>query len=333
MITVTLFINPDDPACRQAKTEIENLAAEIEFKLVTIDIRTEPTFQEHYGGQPPVITVGPYTLRAPFSLTEVRVAIGAATDRERHLVKAGDSHYQVRKQRGQTVSGADRFSLWLTRHYMAMFNMIMLVYVGLPFLAPAFLAIGWTLPARLIYMVYKPLCHQLAYRSWFLFGEQPAYPRELAHLDEWLSYEEVTGLEPADLLAARAFTGTALTGYKVALCERDVAIYGSILLFGIIYSVTGRRIKPIKLLIWFFIGILPIGLDGFSQMPALLQGVNLSWLPVRESTPLLRTVTGILFGFTTAWYGYPYVEETMRDTRGLLLHKVAVANHSTQEQA
>jgi len=38
-------------------------------------------------------------------------------------------------------------------------------------------------------------------------------------------------------------------------------------------------------------------------------------LPYRESTPLLRTITGFLFGFATAWFGYPMAEEAMRDTQ------------------
>jgi hypothetical protein len=45
-------------------------------------------------------------------------------------------------------------------------------------------------------------------------------------------------------------------------------------------------------------------------------------LPYRESTPFLRTLTGGLFGLTTAWFGYPYVEETMRDARELLTTKI-----------
>jgi hypothetical protein len=32
-------------------------------------------------------------------------------------------------------------------------------------------------------------------------------------------------------------------------------------------------------------------------------------------------MTGFIFGFTTAWYGLPIVEETMRDARRSLLVK------------
>jgi uncharacterized membrane protein len=110
----------------------------------------------------------------------------------------------------------------------------------------------------------------------------------------------------------------------VAFCQRDVAIYGALLLFGVIFAVTKRRIPPLPTLLWLIIGLGPIGLDGFSQLlsqPPLGDFALLNWLPLRESTPLLRTLTGAIFGFTTGWFGYPMVEETMQDTRRALLVK------------
>jgi uncharacterized membrane protein len=115
-------------------------------------------------------------------------------------------------------------------------------------------------------------------------------------------------------------------GYKVALCERDVAIYGAMLLFGLLYAATGRRLRGLHWLVWilFFLG--PIGLDGFSQ---LFSQLNLTWLaqvlPYRESTPFLRVLTGGLFGFGTAWFAVPNIEESMRETRQIFIKKSAVA--------
>jgi uncharacterized membrane protein len=65
--------------------------------------------------------------------------------------------------------------------------------------------------------------------------------------------------------------------------------------------------------------MLPVGLDGVSQIIS-----QLPWgiLPVRESTPLLRTITGALFGFSTAWFGYPVVEQAMAETRKVLAVKL-----------
>ncbi len=207
----------------------------------------------------------------------------------------------------------DRIMRTFSRRWLLFFNLFILAYVGLPFLAPVFMRLGWTLPARAIYLVYSPLCHQLGYRSWFLFGEQTNYPRA--------DFQRLTGIDPgatSGLWDARGFIGNEQLGYKVAFCQRDVAIYGAILLGGLIYSLpfVHGRLKPLHWIGWIVIGVLPIALDGFSQLFSQYPYnafILFSWLPPRESTPLLRTLTGALFGLANMWLAYPYVEESMRD--------------------
>jgi uncharacterized membrane protein len=136
-------------------------------------------------------------------------------------------------------------------------------------------------------------------------------------------------MDGRDLLAARAFVGNEQLGYKVALCERDVAIYGGILLFGILFALMGRKIKSIHWAIWIIFGILPIALDGVSQ---LISQPPMGFIPFRESTPLLRTLTGFLFGFLTAWFGYPYVEESMKENRKYLEAKLNQSEKWTDQK-
>ena len=197
------------------------------------------------------------------------------------------------------------------------------LFLAFPFLAPVLLETGHTTSANIIYKFYSILCHQLTFRSFFLFGEQPVYPRQLAHVDNYLTYEQVTGQSISDLDYARKFEGNALLGYKIALCERDVAIYGSLLAFSILFMIFGKKIKQIPWYFWFIFALLPIAIDGFSQIPGLSSGWP-SWLPIRESTPFLRVLTGSLFGFGTAWYIFPLMEESMRETRLVLARKVAI---------
>ena len=64
----------------------------------------------------------------------------------------------------------DRFVLWLSRHWLGVFNGAAALYVGLPILAPILMNIGATGPAKAIYVAYSPMCHQMAFRSFFLFG-------------------------------------------------------------------------------------------------------------------------------------------------------------------
>lgn len=328
MLTVTLYTRQDCHLCEQAKSDLEALQATYPHRLVEIDIDSDPALQKKYLLEIPVVEVGPYALKAPFDKQKLMMTLGAAGDRRGQLDKLGREDHLERVRRGQTISGADRFMSWLSRHYLAIVNIFILMYFGLPILAPVLMESGATFPANVIYTIYKPLCHQFGFRSFFLFGEQPYYPLQEAEIPGVKTFEDVTGLtdlrNPAanSRWQARQFTGNETIGYKMALCERDMAIYGAILLFGLVYAATGRRIKPLHWMLWILLGMVPIGLDGFSQ---LFSQIEWSWLqsllPYRESTPFLRVLTGALFGFTTAWFAYPYMEESMAETRQFFIKK------------
>jgi uncharacterized membrane protein len=328
MVTVTLYYRKNNTECDQTRLDILSLQSEVPLNLVEIDVDSDPAFNKNYGEAVPTVEIGPYRLKAPINRQNLLVALNAAKDRQAHYELVGDTGFKEKYKRGHTLSRTDRFSYWFSNHYMLVLNLIFFFYIGIPFLAPVFMKLGATTPAKVIYTIYSPLCHQLAFRSWFLFGEQAAYPRALAGVPGLLTFEQATSISDYDVVAARAFTGNEALGYKVAICERDVAIYSSILLFGIIFSLTGRKIKSIPWYLWIIIGILPIGVDGVSQLPDLLRISLPSWAFLRESTPLLRTITGFLFGFTTAWYGYPYIEDSMLDSRRVLLQKIAVIHQT-----
>lgn len=328
MLTVTLYTRKDCHLCDQARADLQSLQEKYPHRLVEIDIDTDPVLQKAYLVEIPVIEVGPYILKSPFDKQKLMMTLGAAGDRRGQLDRLRREDYHDRLRRGQTISGGDRLMDWISRHYLALLNIFMLFYFGLPILAPVLMKAGARLPANVIYTIYKPLCHQFGFRSFFLFGEQAYYPLEEAGMLGVRSFEQVTGF--TDLrnptaysrFQARQFTGDDVLGYKVALCERDMAIYGAIFLFGIVYALTGRRIKPLHWILWILIGMGPIGLDGFSQ---LFSQMEWSWLssllPYRESTPFLRVLTGGLFGLATAWFAYPYVEESMAETRQFFIKK------------
>jgi uncharacterized membrane protein len=188
-----------------------------------------------------------------------------------------------------------------------LFNLLVILYLGGAFLAPTLMRLNLEPAARVLYGFYRPVCHQFGYRSFFLFGEQPFYPRELAGLEAYQSFSQATGISEMDPRAASEFSGNAALGYKIALCQRDTAIYLFILIFGLIFGVSGRKIKELRWYVWLLLGILPIALDGGTQMVSQMGLSFLSWFPVRESTPYLRVLTGALFGFFTAWLGYPWL--------------------------
>jgi len=188
---------------------------------------------------------------------------------------------------------ANGLVLGIARHWLALFNLAWGTYVILPFLAPIFMHLGLTMPASIIYGLYSFLCHQLPDHSYFLFGP---------HTAPLLPDLEATGMTPGlDLLGQRRFVGSIQAGYKVALCQRDVAIYGSVLLAGLVYALFRGRIKSPSLKVY-ALCVLPMAIDGLSQLFGL-----------RESNWLLRGITGALFGAASVWLAYPYVDEAMQE--------------------
>ena len=330
MVTVTLYIRGNCPECDQAKAYLDEIQTAYPHQLVVLDVDSDPVLQESFQAIVPLIKIGPYQLHWPFTKQDLQIAVGAANDRAEFYEQSGDANYQKRLERGHKLSDADRFSNWFSHHYMLVFNLLVFLFVGLPFLAPVLMKVGAITPAKIIYTVYRPFCHEFAFRSWFLFGEQAYYPRQLADIPGVLTYEQVSGKSSFDIEAARDFVGNESLGYKVAICQRDVAIYGSILLFGIVFSLFNKKIKayPWFIYLWVLIGIIPIAIDGFSQLPSLISTPLPAWMPFRESTPFLRTLTGGLFGVMTAWYIYPVIEETMLETRKLMAHKIAVVSQT-----
>jgi len=323
MITVTLYSREDCHLCEEAQQQLAALQADIPHELVVIDVDSNPDLRRAYGVEVPVIEVGPYKLRAPIDAQDIRITLMAAQDRSAHLESLGDPNYLRHVQMYQVWTKADGFAYWLSNHYLAMFNLFVLIYLGLPVLAPVLVKAGFETPATMIYRVYGVMCHQWSFRSFFLYGEQVVYPRAAAGIDGLMSYSQATGFgesnTASDLIAARKFIGNEKVGYKIALCERDSAIWGGLLLFGLVYALVGRRLPALPWYLWFLIGIIPIGIDGFSQ---LLSQPPFNFYPYRESTPFLRVLTGGLFGFSTAWFGYPMTESAMAETRRIMASKI-----------
>jgi uncharacterized membrane protein len=208
----------------------------------------------------------------------------------------------------------------MSRYWLRILLVVMGLYVLLPFAAPTLMRLGLTGPANLLYTAYSPMCHQLPFRSWFLFGEQAAYPLEAARVPNLKSYEQAAATTNAppiqwtleSQLAAKQFVGNAQMGYKVAICERDIGIFGALFVGGLIYAIpiVRRYLRPVPIWLYLLLGIVPIGIDGFSQ---LLGYPPFNLWPVRETSPFLRSLTGILFGLMNAWLAFPHLEASARE--------------------
>jgi uncharacterized membrane protein len=328
MITVTLYTRVDCELCKQAEEDLKSLQDVIPHQLAILDIDSDPALSDKFALEIPVVEAGPFRLKAPFTRQELQMTLGAAADRRVQLENINDKTFRVNTSRTQSINRADKISYWISKHYLAILNVFLVLYVGLPFLAPVFKKVSLNAPAQVIYTIYSPLCHQWAFRSFFLFGEQAYYPHSAAKMSGVLTFEQVSGISDItdpSRLQARQFQGNPVLGYKVAFCERDVAIWGAMALFGLVYAITKRKLPKLHWIIWVLVGMVPIGLDGFSQLFSQIPNSFIqSILPYRESTPFLRVLTGFLFGVMTAWFMFPLIEESMSDTRRLLAKKFAV---------
>jgi uncharacterized membrane protein len=198
----------------------------------------------------------------------------------------------------------ERVLLFLVDHWLLLINLAVFIFVALPFLAPLLAEAGYTRPALWIYAAYRITCHQLPQRSFFLGGPQPVY--SLAEV------QAVTGVDSLYALMHRPLVNSVL-GSQTAFCQRDIAIYGSVLLAGLVFGLLRHRLRPLPFFV-FLLFLIPIGVDGLTQ---LLGGI-VPFLPPRESTWLLRTVTGALFGIGGVWLVYPRIEIGMREIRASL---------------
>jgi len=201
--------------------------------------------------------------------------------------------YEVHPALARFTTAIENFAEYISRHWAGMINLLLLAYVAMPFLAPVFMQVGWTFPARAIYTIYTPACHQLPERSYFLFGESAVYDEHEL---------QANGVELSDNpLLRRRYIGDEAHGWKVAICQRDVAIYGAMFLTGLIFALANFRFPQLS---WklFLLFLVPMAIDGGLQLIGL-----------HSSNWLLRTITGVIFGVGTIWLIYPYLANSMKN--------------------
>lgn len=225
----------------------------------------------------------------------------------------GDGHEgeETSPTKERIVLFLNRMIFWLSKHWVTVFNLALLIYVGLPFLAPVLLYTGNEGAANVLYRIYSNVCHQYPIRSWFLYGVQAAYRPGGTLLPEAFHKDPL-------------FLGSPELGYKVAFCERDVAIYASMVLGGLIYSALRKRWEIPPLPVWAYVvfGLLPMGLDGGYQLLSQLAAtIKPGLLPVYESGPLARTITGALFGLSSVVLVYPGINGFFEDIQARLSNR------------
>ena len=171
-----------------------------------------------------------------------------------------------------------RFSL---RHWLALYLILSGLYTGLALLAPVAMHLGWIRLGTALHGLFFWVCHQEPGASYLLFGRGEPLPEAWADNRFWL--------------------GSSAIGWKTGLCQRDLAIYGSFFLYGLVFGLTGRRGEGLP----FWMAVLlcvPMAVDGLTQA--------FGW---RESIWLWRTLSGSLFSLGIVWALLPRVQVASRD--------------------
>ena len=91
-------------------------------------------------------------------------------------------------------------------------------------------------------------------------------------------------------------------GHQLGLCARNFSIYTSMFIGSLIFVLSKKRLPGIPWWMWVLM-ILPMALDGITQM--------FGW---RESTWVLRVITGTLFGLGNIWFVLPFIQKTLDET-------------------
>ena len=235
-----------------------------------------------------------------------------------------------------------RAALGFARHWLFILNLLLAIWVGLPWLAPVFMHWGWGSAAHAIYFFYSLQCHQLPERSFFLFGAKPMY--SLAEIQSaWQ--------DTADLFVLRQWIGNVDMGWKVAWSDRMVSMYTSTFLLSALYGLVRKRLKPLPL--WgFALLLLPMAIDGSAHAISDLAGIGQgfrdsnAWLAtltgnifpstfyagdaIGSFNSWMRLITGVLFGIAVVWLAFPYFDQTFADLASVYQNKLRKAGLETE---
>jgi uncharacterized membrane protein len=197
------------------------------------------------------------------------------------------------------------------------------------------MGLGWTGAGNVIYLLYAALCHQLPQRSFFLFGDQPMYS---------LGEIQTAWQNTNNPLILRQFTGGPAMGWKVAWSDRMVFMYTTILLWGVLFWLLRKRLKPLP---WWglIVFLLPMAVDGFSHViNDFTAGIGLgfrdsnAWLAALTNNTFpatfysgdalgsfnswMRLITGLLFSLGFVWTVYPRLHSGFISTASQLKEKL-----------
>jgi uncharacterized membrane protein len=156
--------------------------------------------------------------------------------------------------------------------------MLLLGFFNILILATPFVMVSSPGAGELLHSGFSLSCHQIASRSYCFYPEDFSF-----------------GDCPKEYTRAPVLDSEMGPAYKFPVCARDVPLYLAAFLGGLaVFKTKWRDSRKPPNPLFFVLAIIPIALDGGTQLIGL-----------RESTNELRAITGIIAGFAFSFYFIP----------------------------
>ncbi len=317
---ITVYTKPGCHLCDDALDLLDRLAPRYGLQVEQVNILEDPALYEAYAMRIPVIEIEGGKggiLEAPIEEALLRFRLELA----RRSPPASASASAVMRASSSSTSAAsvppvpsvpgvpalaggaglssepliDRIASGMARRWLRWVSIGLAIFVGLPWLAPVFAALGWWDPANFIYTAYAATCHQLPERAANVLGYQVAFC--------WRDTSLYTGL----------------------------LLFGLLYGLGRDHNIGWLRWlqRPIKL--WVFILFLvPMAVDGFTHMFGLRDMYGNPGMDIWYGLRLLsmgsqmfsfnwwmRVITALLAALGAVWFAYPRMNRAVEEAEAL----------------
>src|SRR4030042_6215870 len=142
MVEVTLYIRKDCHLCELAQNHLEELQANVPHRLKILDVDSDVKLRNLYGFNVPVVVVGPYKLATPFVKKDLEISLLAVQHSMEQEVRLDKAIKDGSLKIPVLWTKADGITRWLSNHYLAIFNILIFLYIGVPLLAPVLMNAG-----------------------------------------------------------------------------------------------------------------------------------------------------------------------------------------------
>jgi uncharacterized membrane protein/glutaredoxin len=276
---ITVYSKPDCSLCEDVIALLSRLTPEYSLDVHEVNILDDPELLAAYHDKIPVVVAedGRFGwLSAPIDEREMRRYLG--------FVRRGGRHIAVYQE-----TKLDHAMNFVSHHWLRFISIALGIFVGLPWLAPLFAALGWWDLANPIYTAYALTCHQLPERAGNVFGYQVAF----------------------------CYRNTAIYA--------GILFFG--ILFGIARDRNVSWLqwlrKPLKWY-WFVLLLVPLFVDGVTHMigirDMLSQDMDTSFGSFYIGSQTfslnwwLRIITGGLAALGVAWFAFPRIARVVAES-------------------